>query len=280
MQRLTTAIGRYPHTAALIDGAVRDPEVVLDCTSFPNITRAFAPMVREGRFDVSELAIATWLQAWSHGKPLVLLPRVLSARLQEGSLYCRADSPMRGPGDLAGKRVGVRAYSQTTGLWLRGILQDAHGVAPDSIQWVTFEDAHVAECRDPAWAERAAAGSDMKAMLLEGALDAAIFGSEGPGSDSLRPLFPDPDSAGRDFIRRHGFTPVNHLLVIRAEHAALAMAVLRLVDAAGVGSALPRGRAAIAPAVAFAAYHAVRQGLIDRAPTADEVWAGLPSGAD
>lgn len=276
MRRLSAAIGRYPHTAALLDGAVSDAEVALDCTPFPSIPRAFAPMVREGRFDVSELAIATWLQAWSHGKPLVLLPRVLSARLQEGSLYCRADSPMRGPGDLIGKRVGVRAYSQTTGLWLRGVLQDAHGVAPGTIRWVTFEDAHVAECRDPTWAERAAPGADMKAMLLEGALDAAIFGSEGPGSDALRPLFPDPYAAGRDFVRRHGFTPVNHLLVMRADHAALAPAVLRLVDASAAASALPRGRAAIAPAIAFAAYHAVRQGLIDRAPTPDEVWAGLP----
>jgi len=275
MQRLSAAIGRYPHTAALLDGAVRDTEVALDCTPFPDITRAFAPMVREGRFDVSELAIATWLQAWAQGKPLLLLPRVLSERLQEGSLYCRADSPIRGPGDLAGLRVGVRAYSQTTGLWLRAILQDAHDLPPESLRWVTFEGAHVAECRDPPWAERAAPGSDMRAMLLGGTLDAAIFGSGGPGSDLLRPVFADAASAGRDFVRRHGFTPVNHLLVMRKEHAALAPAVLRLVDAAAIGSKLPRGRAAIAPAIAFAAYHAVRQGLIDRAPTAHEVWATL-----
>ncbi|UPY34915.1 ABC transporter substrate-binding protein [Sediminicoccus sp. KRV36] len=274
MITLSAAIGRYPQTAALLDGVVRDGEVALDCTPFPVISRAFAPMVREGRFDVSEMAIATWLQAWAHGKPLVLLPRVLAARMQEGSLFCRTDSPIRGPGDLLGKRVGVRAYSQTTGLWLRGILQDAHGVAPESVRWITFEDAHVAECRDPDFATRAPAGSDMVQMLKEGALDAIISGNDAPSGDWLRPVFPDPAAASAEFLRRHGFTPINHLLVMRAEHAHHAAAVLRLMDAAG--AAPSSGRVVMMPAIAFAAYHAVRQGLILRAPTPQEIWAGLP----
>ena len=274
MITLSAAIGRYPHTAALLDGAVTDPEVALDCAPFPNISRAFAPMVREGRFQVSEMAIATWLQAWAHGKPLVLLPRVLAARLQEGSLLCRADSPLRGPADLAGKRVGVRAYSQTTGLWLRATLQDAHGVPPESVHWVTFEDPHVAECEDPPFATRAPAGSDMVAMLRGGELDAMISGSDAPAGDWLRPLFPDPAAAGAEFLRRHGFTPINHLLVMRADAARHAGLVLRLMDAAG--TAPQRGRVAMMPAIAFAAHHAARQGLIPRAPTHEEIWAGLP----
>ena len=273
---LSAAIGRYPHTAALLDGAVREGEVTLDCAPFPVISRAFAPMVREGRFDVSEMAIATWLQAWAHGKPLVLLPRVLAARMQEGSLFCHMDSPIRGPADLAGKRVGVRAYSQTTGLWLRGILQDSHGVAPESVRWVTFEDPHVAECRDPDFAQRAPAGSDMVKMLQAGELDAIISGNDAPSGDWLRPVFADPAAAGAEFLRLHGFTPINHLLVMRADRAMHAGAVLRLMDASG--AAPISGRVAMMPAIAFAAFHAVRQGLIPRAPTFQEIWAGLPSG--
>jgi 4,5-dihydroxyphthalate decarboxylase len=272
--RLSAAIGRYPHTAALLDGAVTDREVALECAPFPVISRAFAPMVRELRFDVSEMAIATWLQAWAHGKPLVLLPRVLAARLQEGSLFCRADSPIRGPEDLANKRVGVRAYSQTTGLWLRGILQDSHGVAPESVDWVTFEDPHVAECQDPPFATRAPAGSDMVQMLRDGALDALISGNDAPSGEWLRPVFADPAAAGAEYIRRHGFTPINHLLVMRADRAPHAAAVLRLMDSAG--AAPQSGRVAMMPAIAFAACHAVRQGLIPRAPTPQEIWAGLP----
>ena len=279
MTGLSAAIGRYPHTAALLDGAVSDAALTLECIPFPVISRAFAPMVRELRFDVSEMAIATWLQAREHGKRLVLLPRVLAARMQEGSLFCRADSSIRTPADLRGKRMGVRAYSQTTGLWLRGILQDAHGVPPESIRWITFEDPHVAECGDPPWAERAAAGSDMLKMLEQGELDAIISGNDAPSGNWLRPVFPDAAAAGQEFLRRHGFTPINHLLVMRADRVEHAPAVLRLMDAAAAmaPSALPHGCRAMAPAIAFAACHAVRQGLIPRAPTTDEIWAGLPS---
>ena len=97
-------------------------------------------------------------QAKAYGKPIVVLPVMVAARFQEAALLCRADSDLRGPADLAGRRVGVRAYSQTTGMWLRGILADDHGVRPDAMRWVTFEDTHVAEARDPPWAERAAPG--------------------------------------------------------------------------------------------------------------------------
>ena len=95
-------------------------------------------MVRGQLFDVSELAIVTFLQARAYGKPLVLLPVVLAARL-ESALLCRADSDIRGPHDLVGRRVGIRAYSQTTGVWLRGVLADAHGVRPHDMRWITLE---------------------------------------------------------------------------------------------------------------------------------------------
>ena len=69
----------------------------------------------------------------------------MAARFQESALLCRADGEVRGPADLAGRRIGVRAYSQTTGMWLRGILADDYGVRPEPMRWVTFEGAHVAE---------------------------------------------------------------------------------------------------------------------------------------
>ena len=154
---LSAAIGRTPRTEALFTGAVSSPRLRLDLAPVPVISRAFAPMVREGRYDASEMAIATFLMAKAAGKDLVLLPVVLAARFQEGALLCRADGGVRGPADLEGRRVGVRAYSQTTGMWLRGILQERFGLRPEAVRWVTFEDAHLAEYRDPPWAERAPA---------------------------------------------------------------------------------------------------------------------------
>ena len=277
---LSAAIGRTPRTEALFAGAVASPRLRLDLAPVPVISRAFAPMVREGRYDVSEMAVATLLMAKAAGKDLALLPVVLAARFQEGALLCRADDDaIRGPADLAGRRVGVRAYSQTTGMWLRGVLQDGFGLRPDAMRWVTFEDAHLAEYRDPPWAERAAAGADMLAMLKAGELDAAIFGNELPADPALRPVFPDPEAAGAAFRVAHGFVPVNHLLVARGDVARdrpEAMAELvRLVRASG--AEVP-GRDGLSPAITLAIRYAHEQGLLPRPLPLDEVWEGTPPG--
>jgi 4,5-dihydroxyphthalate decarboxylase len=178
--------------------------------------------------------------------------------------------------------VGVRAYSQTTGLWLRGRLQEAYGVAPGDIRWVTFEDAHVAEYRDPPFVERAAPGQDMLAMLREGALDAAVFGNDLPADAGLRTIFPDPAAAGRAFRAAHGFVPVNHLVVVRRALAEARPELLgdlvAMFHAAAAQAGLPQGRAALDPAVALAIRYAREQGLLPRDMTTAEAWEGLPQG--
>ena len=240
-----------------------------------NITRAFAPMVREGRYDASEMAIATFLMAKAAGRALVLLPVVFSARAQEGALLTRVDSRVTRPEDLRGARIGVRAYSQTTGLWLRGTLEQAHGLPPDAMRWLTFEDAHLDGYQDPPWAERAPPGSDIAQLLRDGALDAAIFGSEVP--PGFRTVFPDPAAAGAAFVARHGFTPVNHLLVARADAAGRRADELRAFIAAllGAGCAFA-GRAALDPVLELAGRFCHAQGLTPRALSPDEAWAGTP----
>jgi 4,5-dihydroxyphthalate decarboxylase len=277
---LSAAIGRYPHTAALLDGEVRSPALGLRFADIAPISRAFAPMVREARFDVSEMAIATFLQARAWGYPLLLLPVVLAARFQEGALLCRADSAIRGPADLRGRRIGVRAYSQTTGMWLRGILAEAHGLAPEAMAWTTFEDAHVPEYRDPPWARRAPPGSDLLAMLRAGELDAAIVGNDLPDDPGLRTVFADPAAAGEAFRRLHGFVPVNHLVVVRAERAEHAPELLRLFALARGAAALPSGRAALRPALALAVRYMQAQGMLPRPLAEADIWSGLPPGID
>ena len=286
---LRAAIGAYKHAAALRSGQVASAKLRLQFADVSPVNRAIAPMVREARFDVCEMAIATFLQAKACNKPLVLLPVTMAARFQEGALLCRtADGAIQGPADLAGRRVGVRAYSQTTGMWLRGILAGDHGVRPDGVRWVTFEDAHVAECRDPPWAERAPAGADMLAMLRAGALDAAVVGNDVPDDPGLRTVFPDPAAAAEAFWRKHGFVPVNHLLTVRRELAEsrpdLIAELLRMVrDAkaavsrdAGGRDPLPAGRAALRPAIELALRFSAEQGLLPRRIGLEDVWEGLP----
>jgi 4,5-dihydroxyphthalate decarboxylase len=136
--------------------------------------KAFKPMVREHAYDASEMALVTYLQAKIYNKGPNLLPAAMLARFQLGTMLFNAARGKLTPSDLAGKRIGVRAYSQTTAGWIRGILQSDYGVDFSGVQWVTFEDGHVAEAKGPPGVIRARADQDMTGMLIAGELDAAI----------------------------------------------------------------------------------------------------------
>jgi 4,5-dihydroxyphthalate decarboxylase len=287
---LQTAIGKYPNTEALRAGRIASNLITLDVADVSPIFRAFAPMVREQRFGVSEMAVATFLQAKAYDKPLVLLPVVIAARFQQQAFLCRTDSDIRGPKDLVGRRVGVRAYSQTTGMWLRGILADDYGVRPEDVRWVTFEDAHVAEYRDPPWAERAIAGQDLVTMLRDGELDAIIVGNDVPDDPVFRTVFPDPDASAEVFWREHGFVPVNHMVTVRRDLAQsrpdAIRELMRLFREAKATATTPLpgrrdplviGRAALQPAIRLALRYSAEQGLLPRSLKIEDVWEGLPA---
>jgi 4,5-dihydroxyphthalate decarboxylase len=212
--RLKTLLGDYPVTKALKDGKIASRSVSLEYENIKPV-QAFKRVVRDLEFDVAELALVTYLLARAHGKPLRLLPAVLTARFQHPYLVYNAERGAVTPRELNGKRVGQRSYSVTTATWLRGILADQHGVDLSSIRWVTFEEPHVAEFRDPPNVQRAAPGKEITAMLLAGELDAAILG-EIPADPRLKPLFPDSEAAAADWRRRSGAAlQINHMVVVK-----------------------------------------------------------------
>lgn len=211
---LRTVLGTYPHTLPLKRGEVTSTKVALDFIEVKPTNRAFKPMAMEQAFDVCEMAIVTHLQARSVNKPLILLPAVSFGRFQHGCMLYNAGRGSIGPLDLSGRRIGVRSYAQTTGVWLRGILANDYGVQFDGTRWVTLEDAHVTECRDPPGVERAPSGSDLTTMLLAGDLDAVIYGADVPSDPRLRSVIPDPEIAAQAWYRKHGFAPINHMVVV------------------------------------------------------------------
>lgn len=214
---LRIAIGDYPHTAPLKRGEITSPWLKLDFVEVKPMHKAFKPMVREHAYDASEMALVTYLQAKVYGKGLTLLPASMLARFQHGTVLFNAQRGKLTPADLAGKRIGVRSYSQTTGAWVRGILQNDYGVDFSNVQWVTFEDGHVAEAKDPAGVIRAHADQDITQMLIDGELDAAIYGAAMPNDERLQSVIADPDAAARVWYAKHGVVPVNHMVVVTDE---------------------------------------------------------------
>src|ERR1700694_1612745 len=208
--RLRTLLGDHPGTAALKNGTVKSDLISFDFADYSPTNKGFKPMVREGAFDVAEMAIVTYLMARSFGKPMVLLPSVVVARFQHGHALYNAKSGTLTPRDLDNKRVGIRSFTTTTGAWLRGILANDYGVDLNSIDWVTFEDAHVAEFRDTT--ARAPQGKEIIQMLLECKLEAVL--GEKVDRPSLKPLFPDAAAEEKNWFAKHKVVPINHMVVV------------------------------------------------------------------
>ena len=185
---LRTLLATYPHTAPLKNGAVTSPRVTLDFKDVQPVWAGFKAMVRRQEFDVSEMAVVTYLIAKSFGKPMVLLPAVMTGRIQHAWALYNGERGTLTPGDLAGKRVGIRSFTTTTGAWLRGMFANDYGLDLASVRWITFEEPHVAEFVDNT--ERAPPDKRIVQMLIDGELDAVL--GERSDDPRLKPLFGDP----------------------------------------------------------------------------------------
>jgi 4,5-dihydroxyphthalate decarboxylase len=282
---LDACFGTYPHTKPLKSGEIKSDRVALRFTDVEPINKAFLLMVRQEKFDVSEMAIATYLQAKAYGKPLVLLPATMMGRFQHGTMFYNSERGTLTPGSLTGRRVGVRAFSQTTGVWLRGILWKDYGVDLGKVKWVTFEDAHVPEYRDPPGVERAAAGKDMTKMLLDGELDAAIFGGNIPGDPRLKSVIAEPETAAKAWYKKHATVPVNHMVVVKSALAksdpAAVREIFRMLQAAKKAAGLPKpdaidtisfGFAAVKPALELMSSYALEMKIIPRRFSVEELF--------
>jgi 4,5-dihydroxyphthalate decarboxylase len=280
---LRIAIGDYPHTLPLKRGAIASPWLTLDFVEVKPMHQAFKPMVREHAYDASEMALVTYFQALAHNKGLKLLPAAMLARFQNGAMLHNAERGKLTPADLPGKRIGVRSYSQTTGAWLRGILQNDDGVDLSRVQWVTFEDGHVAEAKDPPGVIRAAANQDMTQMLIDGELDAAIYGAALPKDARLQSVVADPEGAARSWYAKHRLVPVNHMVVVTDELArgnpAAVDELYRLLEAgkqaagkAGPMDKAPFGKEENRACLELLSGYALQQGLIPRKIAVDALW--------
>ncbi|BBB01316.1 hypothetical protein RVR_8672 [Actinacidiphila reveromycinica] len=258
-----------------------------DTFSFADITpvhRAF-PGVVEGAYDVAELALVTFLQALDNGRPVTLLPVTLLGRFQHHCLVTAKETAGLRADSLAGKRIGVRAWTQTTGVWVRGFLRDDHGVDVGDVEWVVYEGGHVDGFADPPYATRSTSGNTLPVDFLAGAVDAAILGNELPDDPRARTLLPDPARAAAGWYGRTGAIPVNHVVVASDDFArANAHLVAEVCEVLGASvphppavssspDLHPRGFDALQPSLDLAGRYAYEQGIISRPITAAEVRA-------
>ncbi|MGW6520610.1 4,5-dihydroxyphthalate decarboxylase [Streptomyces sp. NPDC054962] len=270
MDKLTVVLGDYPHAQPLLDGDVAIDGYPVEPVEVTPVIGAYRRMIRDLEFDVCELAPVSYLMARQEGVALTAVPVFLNRRFHHGDVQCAAHSGIRVPRDLEGRRVGVRAYSVSTGVWVRGVLREEYGVDIDRITWVVDDDDHVAG-RVPANVERVTDGRSLGDLLRAGEIDAALTGNAGTGragapragwtaaaeaeagsDDSPYPLFPEAGTLAVDHYLRTGVYPLHSLVAVRSElverdphlatrlYAAFADSKRRHLAARPAWSAVPR----------------------------------------
>lgn len=224
--RLSLAMGDYDRTRPIADGRVRidgvDP-VVMRLSPEEMFFRAF----RHRAFDVSELSLSSYaISVAREDAHYVAVPVFLSRAFRHTSIYVRTDRGFEQPTDLRGRRIGIAEYQLTANVWVRGILEEAYGVAASEIEWVRGGmntpgrpekirvdlPAHIRMSEAPQ-------GATLNAMLAAGEIDGFV-GPRAPrcfdeGHPHVGRLFADPVGEAEAYYRRTGIFPIMHVLGVR-----------------------------------------------------------------
>jgi 4,5-dihydroxyphthalate decarboxylase len=246
--RLKIAIAEHPHTAAIRDGSIPIEGVDAEFVTVKPQIGAFRRMVRDVEFDVCELAPTTYIIARAYGAPFVALPIFVVRRFHHGGLLVRPDAGINSPKDLEGKKVGVRAYSVTTGVWNRQVLIDEFGLDASKVTWVVDDEEHVQQLKLPANVIHAAADTSLADMMAKGELVAGLEGAAGIGRtgaptggwQEVEADYPDllPNAAQieAEYYARTGVYPMHGTIVVKdailAEHPWIAKAIYDAFDQA------------------------------------------------
>jgi 4,5-dihydroxyphthalate decarboxylase len=231
--RLKIAIATYGHTKALKSGEVRLKGIDPDFVEVVPIIGAFRRMVRDVEFDVCEMAPTTYMIARALGAPFIALPIFIMRRFHHGGFVVRPDAGIKVPKDLEGKKVGVRAYSVTTGVWTRGIFANEYDMDSSKVTWVVDDEEHVTTLKLPPNVVHAPDGKSLASMMASGELQAGFTGPAGIGragpptgaweqggqkpAENYPELIPNVAQTEADWFKRTGIYPIHGLITVKTE---------------------------------------------------------------
>ena len=224
---LKIAVAEHPHTSAIRNGSIPIEGVEAEIITVEPQIGAFRRMVRQVEFDVCEIAPTTYIIARAYGAPFVALPIFVVRRFHHSGLLVRPDAGIRHPKDLEGHKVGVRAYSVTTGVWTRGILMDEYGLDSSKVTWVVDDEEHVTQLQLPSNVIHAPEGRSLADMMADGELVAGFEGAAGIGRSgspaggwktveaNYPDLFPNAPEIEAEWYRRTGIYPMHGTIVVK-----------------------------------------------------------------
>jgi 4,5-dihydroxyphthalate decarboxylase len=226
---LTIALERYDRHFPFFDGTVKPRDgVTLKVFQVGQSHPARDGLDRHGRmlkgeFDVAEFSMSTYLMAIDRKLLITGVPVFPRRLFSAGLFFVRADSALRSPADLAGKRVAIRSFQTTLSLLAKGDLKFEYGVPWEEIHWFLEDDEKIAfEPKPGLRIDHVPQGGDVGHMLRDGKVDAVIQPhpprSMTSGEVPMRRLFADPDAEELRYFKKYDY-PIMHILAIKQELA-------------------------------------------------------------
>jgi 4,5-dihydroxyphthalate decarboxylase len=219
---LTLACGDYEIVRPLIEGSVKPDGIELTVLTDMTSDIRHWRMIRGHEFDVAELSMSNYLAARYRSLPFVAIPVFLHRRFRHGFVFINVGKGIHKPTDLIGRKVGLRNYSATSNLWVRGILEHEFQVPHRKIEWYKQDEEEI-ELSLPRELslQMIASGKSVERMVAEGELDALIH------PELIQPildrdprvgrLFPNYKELEIDYYKRTGIFPIMHTTAIKLD---------------------------------------------------------------
>jgi 4,5-dihydroxyphthalate decarboxylase len=221
--------GDYDLLRPLRDGTVSAEGMEINFVSIDKPPEVHWRMGIHCEFDAAEMSFGTYVAGKARGDfPFVAIPAFVYRKFRHSAAYVNVNAGITVPEDLKGKRVGAPEWQMTATVWLRGILQDEHGVAVTDVKWVTGgletggrKEKIPLQLPPEITVENIPEGENLSAMLMAGKID-ALLSAQVPGPyikrlPQIRRLYANPRQAEADYFRRTGIFPIMHVMVIREE---------------------------------------------------------------
>jgi 4,5-dihydroxyphthalate decarboxylase len=238
--QLTLACGDYDLTRGLIEATTPPQGIDLVVLTMPSPERHWR-MTKGQEFDVCEFSMASYLASREAGLPFTAIPAFPHRRFRHSFMVVNAKASISQPSDLRCKRVGLRTWQTTAGVWQRGMLQSEYALPVDQVRWVAQSEEDIPLQLPPGISlERLPADANLDAMLADGELEAAFYPELLPslarGDSRVLRLFPDSKAEEQAYFQRTGIFPIMHTVVIRDEilraHPWVAQNLLQAFDKA------------------------------------------------
>lgn len=226
--RLSLGCWNYDRTRALMDGTIQPDGIDLTYLNMP-VEETFFRMLRHREFDVAEMSLSSYVVSlFKPDRPFVAIPVFPSRFFRHSCIYVNAESGIREPKDLIGKRIGNPEYQMTAPVWIRGILSEHYGVPVDSVTYMTGGEEEPGRSEKLKLdlppnirVERIGPTQTLAGMLRDGEID-ALYTARMPssfrsGGGRVVRLFPDYVEVEKKYYRDTGLFPIMHTVAIRRD---------------------------------------------------------------